>query len=67
MNPQELPKTSKFYSRCTKCDIEKTVGGGYHPLGGPKVKTVTCENYVSKSRKCQFVSKMIYNPTISNL
>jgi len=25
---------SKFYSRCKKCDIEKTVGGGYHhPLG----------------------------------
>ena len=39
MNPQQLPKTSKFYSRCKKCDIEKTLGGGYHlPLGSPKVK-----------------------------
>ena len=39
MNPQQLPKTSKFYSKCKKCDIEKTLGGGYHtPLGSPKVK-----------------------------
>ena len=38
MNPQQLPKTSKFYSKCKKCDIEKTSGGGYHPLGSPKVK-----------------------------
>src|SRR6218665_1183799 len=28
MNPQQLPKTSKFYSRSKKCDIEKTLGGG---------------------------------------
>ena len=25
MHPQELPKTSTFYSRCKMCDIEKTV------------------------------------------
>src|SRR6218665_1711746 len=25
--PQQLPKTSKFYSRCKKCDIEKSLGG----------------------------------------
>jgi len=31
MNPQQLPKTSKFYSRSKMCDIEKTLGGGYHP------------------------------------
>jgi len=32
MDPQELhvPKTSKFYSESKKCDIEKTLGGGYH-------------------------------------
>src|SRR6218665_367761 len=24
MDPQQLLKTSKFYSRCKKCDIEKT-------------------------------------------
>ena len=42
MNPQQLPKTSKLYSRCKKCDIEKTLGGGgYHPLGSPKVKHQT--------------------------
>jgi len=39
MDPQQLPKTSKFYSKCKKCDIEKHLGGGgYHPLGSPKVK-----------------------------
>jgi len=27
MDPQQLLKTSKVYSRCKKCDIEKTVGG----------------------------------------
>src|SRR6218665_1694028 len=30
MDPQQLPKTSKFYSRCKKCYIKKAVGGGYH-------------------------------------
>jgi len=27
VDPQQLPKTSKFYSKCKKCDIEKTVVG----------------------------------------
>src|SRR6218665_1743267 len=27
MEPQQLLKMSKFYSGCTKCDIEKTLGG----------------------------------------
>src|SRR6218665_653715 len=31
MNPQQLPKTSKFYSRCKMCDIEKTLGGRVPP------------------------------------
>ena len=31
MDPQQLPKMSKFYSKSEKCDIEKTLGGGYHP------------------------------------
>src|SRR6218665_158833 len=38
MDPKQLPKTSKFYSRSKKCDIGKTLKGGYHPLGNPKVK-----------------------------
>src|SRR6218665_1091368 len=39
MAPQQLPKTSKFYSRSKKYDIEKTLGGvGTTPLGSPKVK-----------------------------
>ena len=31
MDPQQLPKTSKFYSRSKKCDIEKTLGGWVPP------------------------------------
>ena len=27
MDPQQLPNRSKFYSRCKKCDIEKTLVG----------------------------------------
>jgi len=39
MDPQQPPKTSQFYSRCKKFDIEKTlVGWVPHPLGRPKVK-----------------------------
>src|SRR6218665_856009 len=32
MDPQQLPKTSKLYSKCKKCDIEKTLGECVHPL-----------------------------------
>ena len=28
MDPQQLLNRSKFYSKCKKCDIEKTVGEG---------------------------------------
>src|SRR6218665_235590 len=31
INPQQLPKTSKFYSKCKKCDIEATLGGWVPP------------------------------------
>src|SRR6218665_2315508 len=42
MDPQQPPKTSKFYSRCKKCDIEKTLGVvGTTPLGSPKVTCIT--------------------------
>src|SRR6218665_2713223 len=40
MDPQQLPGTSKFYSRCKKCDIEKTLWGWVPSLlGSPKGKT----------------------------
>src|SRR6218665_3855803 len=53
MNPQQPPITSKFYSRCKKCDIEKTLGGGYHhPLVArrltllvPFARTKTLQNF----------------------
>src|SRR6218665_908006 len=41
MDPQQLLKTSKVYSRSKKCDIEETLGGRVGttlPLGRPKVK-----------------------------
>jgi len=43
MNPQQLPKTSRFYSKCKKCDIEKTLGGwvGTTPIGSPMVKLMS--------------------------
>jgi len=28
MDPQQLTKIEKSYSRCKKCDIEKTLGEG---------------------------------------
>ena|SRR6218665_1065808 len=38
MDRQQLPKKSKFYSKCKKCDIEKTLGVSTTPFGSPKVK-----------------------------
>ena len=38
MDPQQLPKTSKFHSKSKKCDIEKTLGAWVpSTLGSPKV------------------------------
>src|SRR6218665_3299337 len=38
MDPQQLTKTSTFYSRCKRCDIKKNLRGvGTTPLGSPKV------------------------------
>src|SRR6218665_2706568 len=40
VDPQQLLKTSKFYSKSKKCDIEKNIGGWVPPppLGSQKVK-----------------------------
>jgi len=40
--------TALFYSRCKKCDIEKTLGGvgTTHPLGSPKVKLINIHNVI---------------------
>src|SRR6218665_615313 len=42
MDPQQLPKMSKFYSICNKCNMQKPLAGGCHPplspLGSLKVK-----------------------------
>jgi len=42
MERRQLLKTSKFYSRCKKCDIKKTLGGGdYHfPLGSRRLCSI---------------------------
>src|SRR6218665_3286651 len=45
--PQELHKTSTFYSRCKKCDIEKTLGGCVpSPLGSPKVNNLRFADHI---------------------
>jgi len=37
MNPQQLPKTSKFFPRRKKCEIKETLEEvGTTPLGRPK-------------------------------
>src|SRR6218665_3661363 len=54
MDPQQLPKTPKFYSRSKKCDIEKTLGDGYHPLGSPKVKREAYAAVLSKKAVTAF-------------
>ena len=39
MDPQQLVETSRFYSRCKKCNIEKNFRGWVPPpFGIPKVK-----------------------------
>src|SRR6218665_929714 len=39
MDLQQLPKTSKFYSRSKKCDIKKPCGWVPPPLGSRKVNS----------------------------
>ena len=47
MDPQQLPKTSKFYSRSKKCDFEKTLGVGTTPLVARRLShTKDQSNYV---------------------
>jgi len=53
VNPQQLLNRSKFYSRCKKCDIEKTLGVGYHPLSSLKVKLIGREHEVWQNTSCQ--------------
>src|SRR6218665_2307349 len=61
MNPQQLPKTSKFYSRCQMCDIEKTLGAWVPPpLGSPKVNNDISHCFTSLSLSafaCKLVSR----------
>src|SRR6218665_1254683 len=59
MDPQHLLKTSKFYSRSKKCDIKKTLGDGYHPLGSPKVNEIfkPCQVYECKTF---FISLLVF-------
>src|SRR6218665_2238337 len=57
MDPRQLPKTLIFYSRCKKCDIEKTLGRcvPLPPFGSPKVRhasTVRPQQNFSKSFSC---------------
>ena len=55
MDPQKLPKTSKLYYKSKKCDIEKTLGGGWvpPPFGSPKV------NYTGSPWQALFKSEHV--------
>src|SRR6218665_3358050 len=56
MDPQQLLKTSKFYSNRKKCDTEKTlVGVGTNPLGSPKV------NQGTNARRCPMPFSLFYS------
>jgi len=54
MDLQQLLKTSTFYSRCKKCDIEKTVGGvGTTPLlVARRLITECCKCVLALMLKC---------------
>src|SRR6218665_1367078 len=70
MDPQQIPKTSKFYSKSKKCDIEKTLGGGYHPLGSPKVKTIrstASTTHSSLALKQSACDKPLLDNTVADL
>src|SRR6218665_3492572 len=60
MDPQQLPKTSKFYSKCKKCDIEKTLGGWVplHPLVA-RSNPITMQNVPTLSQSQQRYDGMI--------
>ena len=67
MNPQQLLKTSKFYSKCKKCDIEKTLRGGYHPpLGSPKVNDILVTFTVIVNEIVLFLLTSIFITVIVN-
>src|SRR6218665_87112 len=56
MDPQQLLNRSIFYSRCKKCDIENTVGDGYHPLLSLKVKRQhTCKSTSKQNNRCIYM------------
>src|SRR6218665_841694 len=65
MYPQQLPKTSKLYSRCKKCDIEKTLWDGYHPplvtrrLHVSSCSGSICESVIFPMRFCAYIKKCI--------
>jgi len=73
MDPQQLSKTSKFYSRSKTCDIEKTLGGWVPPpLGSQKVKSIgkKCifSRFAQKILEITFCRLTInYRPTVNFL
>src|SRR6218665_1874236 len=60
MDPQQLPKTSKFYSICKKCDIEKTLGGApCTPLVARRLKVCMFNNYFVRLSSLKFENNNI--------
>src|SRR6218665_1291390 len=60
MDPQQLPKMSKFYSRCKKCDIEKTlVGAPCTTLVARRLKVCMFNNYFVRLSSLKFENNNI--------
>src|SRR6218665_1678507 len=70
MNPQQLVKTSKFYSRCKMCDIEKTLGGvgtSPHPLLVARRLTYMYLPYLRFLHESIFIIFSSYLTTVTHL
>src|SRR6218665_3780132 len=70
MNPQQLPKTSKFYSKCKKCDIEKTLGEWVPPpLVARRLSARSTQRIVSRHNEIRglHLLRNIFNITINGI
>src|SRR6218665_2609027 len=53
MEPQQLPETSKFYSKCKKSDIEKTLARRLSLSGIDEIMIVSIKsNFFSHKGRC---------------
>src|SRR6218665_2749127 len=53
--PQQLLKTSKFYSRSKKCDIQKTLGVGTTPLVARRLTSSARNRLLTYDTSCKLI------------